>query len=285
MVRANVLLALTSTEELAAFNEYDQLHNPLLLSHGQAALLLYSLIDNDAAMTYPLFHRLLELSDAVFDERTAGDMLPEIIRQGVKILEKKSLTGGDRERLAQVEQVAVNIAKQQGKPYSGGGAREHYVRPRLEPYCDLGLLSKPDKSRFVYQVTPALRSLLQNWSDLNSTDTFLNEHFFASLSALHGLPLREASDDEARLSLQRAGEQLKSTLGYSPIIDVALLAGIDLLFEQGRVFEVASTTRLLKEWQKQAPDLVRFSVDRMGALAYLKFLKPLPIAAERAHGG
>ena len=240
----------------------------------QAALLLYCFIDNDAAMTYPLFQRLLELPGPAFDERTAGDMLPEIIRQSIKVLEKKVITAEDRERLARIEQVAVNIAKQQGKPYSGGGAREHYIRARLEPYCDLGLLSKPDKSRLVYQVTPAFRSLMRNWPDLEATDVFLSERFFTSVGTLHGLQLRDAADDEARLALQRAGEQLKSILGYSPITDVALLAGINLLFQQGRIFEIASATRLLKEWQKQAPDVIRFSVDRMGALAYVKFLKP-----------
>ncbi|HEY9073838.1 MAG TPA: hypothetical protein VIN67_06860, partial [Desulfobaccales bacterium] len=69
---------------------------------------------------------------------------------------------------------------------------------------------------------------------------------------------------------------LKSTLGYSPIIDVGLLAGIHLLTEKKRILELARTTEILKVWQKRDPDFIRFTVDRMGIMAFVKFLKPTP---------
>jgi len=73
-----------------------------------------------------------------------------------------------------------------------------------------------------------------------------------------------------------AGKDLKSSLGYSPITDVGLLAGTRLLTHKGSVLELARTTELLKSLQKEDPNFVRFTVNRMGAMAYVKFLKSSP---------
>jgi hypothetical protein len=135
------------------------------------------------------------------------------------------------------------------------------------------LFTKPDRHRFSYQLTPAFRRLMANWSGLD-TDDFLASRFFTTLGGIHEIKVREAEEDEARAALQDAGETLKSTLGYSPILDCSLLAGIRLLFNSHRVLEIGRSLDLLKAWQKTAPDVVRFTVDRMGMMAYVKFLKP-----------
>ena len=58
---------------------------------------------------------------------------------------------------------------------------------------------------------------------------------------------------------------------------MGLLAGIRLLFQQKRILELSWTRTFLRAWQKEEPNLVRFTVDRMGALAYVKFLQvPAP---------
>jgi hypothetical protein len=277
MTRALLLLAVTPKEETAAFDQYDDKHNPLLISPEQAAVFLYCFIDNDAEIIYRLFHGLLELEEDTFDERVAGDMLPDIIRQSSNSFRNTSLPIEDRERLGVLEKVAGSIADWKGKSYTGGGAREEFIRVRLEPYCDLRLFTKPDKHRFVYRVTPALRILMAKWFDLEVTDDFLEQRFFNTLAGLHRLKAREAKDNEVKQALLDAGQTLKSTLGYSPITDVGLLAGIRLLFQQKRILELSRTRTFLRAWQKKAPNVVRFTVDRMGTLAYVKFLQvPAP---------
>lgn len=277
MTRALVLLAVTPKEEIAAFDTYDEIHNPLRISPEQASVLLYCFIDNDAEIIYRLFHTLIDLKDNSFDERTAGDFLPQIIRESANSFRNASLPVEDRERLGMLEKVAGSIADWKGKPYTGSGSREEFIRVRLEPYCDLGLFTKPDKHRFAYRVTPALRTLIANWHDLEATDDFLERRFFTTLAGLHRLKARKAKDDEVKKALMDAGQTLKSTLGYSPITDVGLLAGIRLLFQQKRILELSWTRTFLRAWQKEEPNLVRFTVDRMGALAYVKFLQaPAP---------
>jgi len=282
MTRTLVLLAVTPKEEIAAFNTHDEGHNPIRISPEQASVLLYCFIDNDAEIIYRLFHTLIDLKDKSFDERTAGDFLPQIIRESANSFRNASLPVEDRERLGMLEKVADSIADWKGKPYTGSGSREEFIRVRLEPYCDLGLFTKPDKHRFAYRVTPALRTLITNWHDLEATDDFLEQRFFTTLAGLNRLKARKAKDDEVKKALLDAGQTLKSTLGYSPITDVGLLAGIRLLFQQKRILEISWTRTFLRAWQKEEPNLVRFTVDRMGALAYVKFLQvPAPSGGKK----
>jgi hypothetical protein len=276
MTRALVLLAVTPKEEIAAFEQYDAKRNPLLLSPEQSAVLLYCFIDNDAEIIYRLFQTLIALDADTFDERVAGDFLPQIIRESANSFRNAALPTEDRERLGVLEKIAGNIAEWKGKPYTGSGSREEFIRVRLEPYCDLGLFQKPDRHRFVYKVTPGLRNLMTNWYGLDATDDFLETRYLTTVGGLNKLRVRDATDDEAKTALLAAGHTLKSTLGYSPITDVGLLAGIRLLFQQKRILELSRTRTLLRSWQKEAPTVVRFTVDRMGALAYVKFVPGPP---------
>jgi hypothetical protein len=237
---------------------------------------LYCLLDNDAEVVVPLLQSLVKLGGEVFDERFAGDLLPDILRQVVASHEKRGLTAEERSRLAALSKIATNVEKWKGKAYTGSGAREEAIRVRLEPYCDLGLLSKPTRERYDYQTTDVAKVLVDQCGDSQDIEKFLQEEFFATFAACRRIEAAEASDQEAIEALVKAANSLKSPLGYTPITDVGLLAGTRLLRESGRVLELGRTTELLKSLQKQDPTFVRFSVDRMGTLAYVKFLKDAP---------
>jgi hypothetical protein len=276
MTRSLVLLALTPKEELTAFGELDREHNPLGIRDGQAIVFLYCLLDNDAEVAVPLLQALSKLGDGVFDERHAGDLLPGILRVVVVTHGKKSLTAEEKDRIAALGKIATNVENWKGKTYTGSGAREEAVRVRLEPYCDLGLLAKPTREKYDYRFTEAARTLLNRCGDCWEIEKFLQQGFFAAFAACRRIDAKEASEAEATEALAKAGETLKSSLGYTPITDVGLLAGARLLTERRRILELGRTVELLKSLQKQDPDFVRFTVDRMGALAYVKFLKSAP---------
>lgn len=276
MTRSLVLLALTPKEELIAFGELNPEHNPLRIRDGQAVVFLYCLLDNDAEVVLPLLQALSKLGDQVFDERYAGDLLPGILRDVAATHEKKSLTAEEKGRIAALGKIATNVENWKGKTYTGGGSREEAVRVRLEPYCDLGLLGKPTREKYDYRFTEAARTLLNRCGDHREIEKFLQGGFFAAFAACRQIDAEEASEAEATEALAKAGETLKSSLGYTPITDVGLLAGTRLLTERRRILELGRTVELLKSLQKQNPDFVRFTVDRMGALAYVKFLKSAP---------
>lgn len=276
LTRSLVLLDVTPKEEIAAFSEVDRQHNPMRISDSQAAVLLYCLLDNDAEVFLPLLRSLVEQGEGVFDERVAGDLLPAILRAVVSAHGKRSLPAADRERLAMLGKIAASVETWKGKPYAGSGARQEAVTVRLEPYCDLGLLSKPSSETYAYQTTKAALALVESWGRFTDTDRLLQDGFFTAFAACRGYEAQPASDSEATDALVRAGAGLKSSLGYTPITDVGLLAGTRLLTEQKRVLELSRTVKLLQALQKQDPDFVRFTVDRMGTLAHVKFLKSAP---------
>jgi len=169
--------------------------------------------------------------------------------------------------------IATNVAKWKGKAYTGSGAREEAIRVRLEPYCDLGLLRKPNREKFEYEPTDSARALMSHYGRAADIDAFLQNGFFEAIAASRGIKARPANDHEAIKALADAGHALKSTLGYTPLNDVGLLAGTRLLIEGHCILELGRTVELLKALQKQDPNFVRFTVDRMGMLAYVKFLK------------
>jgi hypothetical protein len=178
LTRSLVLLAVTPKEQIAAFDRYDPNNNPLLMSAEQASVLLYCFIDNDAEIIYRLFKFLTETKAETFDERMAGDKLPEIIMESTKSFRNAVLPIEDRKRFDVLEKISRSIAEWKGKPYTGSGSREEFIRVRLEPYCDLGLFSKPERHRFSYSVTPALRKLMANWNGLDTTDEFPRNQLF-----------------------------------------------------------------------------------------------------------
>lgn len=276
MTRSLVLLAVTSPAELAAFGQFDREHNPLRISSSQAAVLLYCFLENDAEVLLPLCHALLGFEQKTFDEREAGDLLPGILRSVITEHSRRSLTAEERDRLALMKKVADSVEKWKGKSYSGGGARQEAITVRLEPLCDFGLLFKPDRERFAYRAEDALRVCVERWGEPSKLDETLQTDFFATFAASRKMDVQDASEDEAIHALVNAGETLKSSLGYTPITDVALLAGVRLLTERSRVLEIRRSVELLKAVQKRDPSFVRFTVDRMGALAHVKFLKKTP---------
>lgn len=273
MTRALALITLMQRDELAALDNYDPRHNPMLLDREQSALLLYCFLDNDAEVIRPLFEKVVELASPTFDEREAGDQLPGILRSAITRAHRGSLTVEDRERLEVLAKVADNIEAWRGRPYTGSNAREESIRPRLEPYCDLGLLTKPEKHRFRYTVPRALNVLLSEWPGADRTDHFLAECYFTTLAKMHSLEAKRASVDEAREALVDSSELLKSALEYTPIVELGLLAGIHLLFRRNRILEIKEADEILAAWQRQSPDSVRFTVDRMGNRAFVKFIK------------
>jgi len=276
LTRSLVLMAVTHKEELNAFVELDKKHNPLRISDSHALVFLYCLVDNDAAVVQPFFQRLVSLPGTSFDERVAGDLLPDIFRQIEKDQRNRAITAEERDRLTLLLKGAASIDKWKGKAYTGGGARQESATVRLEPYCDLGFLTKPDRDRFEYRVTDRVRNWLSSWEQAGTTDAFLQERFFSAFAAFRGWTVRQADDDQASDALVAAGGALKSSLGYSPITDVALLAGTRLLTQRRQVLELGRSTELLKALQKRDPTFLRFTVDRMGTLAYVKFLKAAP---------
>jgi len=276
MVRGQSFLSLVSEEEKKAFSGTMVIAvkgdlNPIELNMPQRLLLLFSIIGSDGDVLYRLYRRLLLLSQP-FTDREAGDYLPEIYRSIAKESRPRTRSGDDLSRIQKLLDTADKIEAWRGKPYSGKGARELAITPRLEPFVDLGILSKPDPFAYRYQITDATKTFFESVINSNSIDQFLHHSFFDASNKAFALNGKHDADRETILTqIQKAYTVLKSPLGYVPILEAALLAGIYSLTETGTYFELNESVEALKRLQKERPELVRFNVDRWGALTFVKF--------------
>ena len=275
--RAVSLLHFTPDAELNAFLDYDADTNPLRIGRAQALLLLYALLENDGEVVAPLFQRLVTETDDGFSDREAGDLLPEIYRAFIKRHSVRLLSAEERDRLEVLSKVADNIEKWRGRSYTGGGARENTVRVRLEPFTDIGLLSKPDTVRYNYELSQAGRAWAEAWADVESdaeVSDFLKTRFFATAATaweVSGEPITQA--EQIVPHLHRAWRAIQSAGGYGPIKEMALVAGIEALLEHGLIIELSVARAAIIAYQKANPYKVSFSVNRMGELAHARFLE------------
>jgi len=204
--------------------------------------------------------------------------LPGIYQAVISRYRTGTLSYDLRERLEVLEKSAKNIAVQGLKEsYAGGSSREHASRPRLEPYVDIGLFSKPNPMKYEYSIS----SVGSRWAasfngkeDSAAIEEFLNRRFFQTAAAAWGIESSPLSNPEEIVPrLRQAAKVISSSSGYAPIEELALLAGIESLVDNHQIFEIGTAREAIIAFQKANPYQVRFTVDRMGVLAHAKFME------------
>lgn len=274
LVRGVSLLSLCANRERIALAKYASDYNPFAISPSQALFLLYCFIERDGDVVRLLFRQILSDQRNSFSDREAGDYLPEVYRQIEREESRRSLTIEEREKLEKLLRMAESISKWKGKTYTGGSAREEAIRCRLEPYVDLGLLEKPDPFRYQYNLSNkghVFFSALVNYKDLGY---FLQNSFFRVCAPLFSdRPTHRKYVPTLVRALYKSWIELKSNLGYAPILEISLLTLSRSISKTGFYFELTESFEALRRYQKEHPDCLRFTVDRMGNLAHVKFLK------------
>jgi hypothetical protein len=271
LTRGQTLLNLISKSESIAWDNVSDC-NPLIIKPAQSILLVFSFIEFDGDVLKPLYLSMLQEKEATFRIEKAGDLLPVIYRKIAKDKREHIRSGDESSFIQRMLDTALTIEKWKGKPSDGRETRAKNVIPRLEPFVDLGLLSKPDPFAYRYQVTDATRTFFEPLINAEKIDDFLHHSFFETTNRAFNLNAEHRADGKTVLPrIWKAYTVLKSPLGYVPILEVCLLAGIYSITESGRYFEISEATNTLKALQKERPELVRFNVDRWGALTFVKF--------------
>jgi len=271
-VRGLSFINIVPKEELQAFKQYNPDFNPLKVSIAQKLLLLFSIIENDGELLRYLYQQLLT-NESVFPDIEASEFLPGILAEIIKEARSRVRSGDDLRRIGRIEKTIERFKNVQGKASTGGGGVRHEtIAVRLEPFVDLGLLSKPDPFAYRYQVTDSTKTFFEPLINAESIDNFLLHSFFDTARKAFNLNAEHRTDRATILHpIKKAYDVLKSPLGYVPILEVCLSAVIYSITESGCYFEITEATDTLKSLQKERPELVRFNVDRWGALTFVKF--------------
>lgn len=277
--RALSLLYFTPETELRAFQEYLPDANPLRLSRQQALLLLYALIENDGEVLAPLWSQLAAKHPDGFNDRGAGNLLPEIYRSVIARHRTRLLPADMRDHLLVLEKSADSIAQaRQSNKYTGGSAREESSRVRIEPFADIGLFCKPNPYKYEYGFCDAGRTwaaALGCTENSQAVAEFQANRFFTTAAAAWTIPAQPIFESEEVVPhLLRASKAIRSPGGYAPIEELALVAGIEGLLDHGVIIEPEVARKAIIAYQKDHPYKVRFTVDRMGVLAHARFVDP-----------
>jgi len=274
LVRGQVLLHLLKSDEVSTFQEYSPNMNPMLLTQEQQFFFLYTIITSDRHLIIPLYHQLLD-TKGDFADYEAGNLLPGIIRDIYENLRQQARSGADEIRLKKLLEMADVIERWKDREYKGQGARDETITVRLEPLVDLGILTKKDPLSYRYRLSSIGRHLMTQLTK-NKNGLDIERQLFEHFVEAYSLELKTLSDDSDRLPfIYESYSRLKSPLGYAPINDVMLL-GILLAIEAKRgYFEIEEGMQTARTIQQKYPSLVRFNVDRMGKLSFIKFDKEI----------
>jgi hypothetical protein len=274
--RAFSLLHLTPEREFQAFLQYLPDANPFRLTRTQGLLLLYTLLENDGEVMAPLLSQLAGSAASGFTDRDVGDRLPKIYRDLVKRHRGRGLPPEQRDRLQVLSKAAHSIEKWRERRYTGGGANVETSRPRVEPYVDIGLLHKADPYRYSYALTQAGVVWAEAFTGVETDaeiSTLLGNHFFATAATAWEVPAMPIGDrDSIVRHSHRAWQATRSAGGYAPIEEIALVAGIHALCDDGLILEPKMVWDAVISYQKDHPYQVRFTVNRMGVLAHARFV-------------
>lgn len=274
--RGQIFLSLVSEDELAAFHRLDLL-NPLRLTTQQAILLLFCFLDKDGDALRLLYKELIKFNWVEVADWQVGDLLPAIFRQLAEEGRPRVRSGDDTQRIHQLERTARTIENWKDKSPKGRGARDEHATIRLEPFVDLGLITKSDPYAYRYHMTETTRTLFDPVVKSNSIDSFLHHSFFATANKCFNLDAYHKADRGLVLPcIHKAYLLLRTPLGYASILEVALLAGIWSLVEAGIYFEISEVVDMLRILQKEKPEFIQFNVDRWGVLTFLKMTGDQP---------
>jgi len=280
LVRGMAFLELDAASQAQMFESFQAGCNPFVLEAPQTLLLLYAFLENDGDVIKPLYGCLRHIG-GVFSDRDAGDRLPEIYKDIERAESKRNLTIEEREELEKLLRMAQSIAEWRGRKYTGSGALIEAVTVRLEPYVDMGILGKPDPFRYEYTLTERGRAFAAALAKVDELDGFLARGFFGAVAPLfHSRPRHRRHVPLLVRALYDSCMDLKSGLGYTPVKELALLTVTRSLPDSGFYFEVQEAFDALREFQKEHPDCLRFTVNRMGELAHVKFLKEPPVSSD-----
>lgn len=270
--RGKALLAVSQVP-VADANEDDGAPNPFKLTLGSRAILLYALLDADFDFMQSTYAHAAPRDGSAFRRSEFASKLNIACRDLKSRWVRRARTGTERKLLMRLDELAKEIDKPRasGKNWGGGRPPDQTATVRLEPYVDIGLVTKLSRTSYRYRITPGQGRFFKALLEAEEAEHFLDGGLFCAFVESLGSEAKLASEEVMWQTIVDAYQELRSRLGFAAFKEVALL-GIARLLEQGdgSYCEVSHAIELLKAKRSQDPRSLRFGVARGGALTYMK---------------
>jgi hypothetical protein len=236
--------------------------------------LAYALLDSDFDFVRAAY-RVAPVG-ADFTRAEFADTLNEACRVLKRQWTRQARSGADRRLLARLDDWARQIdrPRRSGKEWGGGRPPDQLATLRLEPYVDLGLLSRRSRTSYRYGLSEGQRRFFGAVAGAEDADQFLKRDLFSRFVEAGGVSAPSRLEpDEIWERVRNAYDILKSSLGFASFEEVVLLAIGQLLDEdESRYFEIGDGVDVIRERQRSHPRAIRFGVKRGGGLTYMKVI-------------
>jgi hypothetical protein len=149
---------------------------------GVAALLLYALLEADGDFARAAFRTLLDGGAAEFTRASFGALLPRSCRDLAQELER-SHQREDRQHAARLVALARHIEEKTPsteRTWGGGRPRDQAATVRIEPYVDLGLITKLARTTYGYRLSGRQRGFFSELASAQSVQGFLDTSLIGS---------------------------------------------------------------------------------------------------------
>jgi len=262
-----------ASESLAAISSPED-NNLFVVSRGFALVALYSMLNADYDFVRAAYTVASE--DLLSTEFTRREFATNLDRACMMLrseFTKRARTHDDTRTLQRLLELAQSI-KKSPSGHTRGGARppDKTATVRLEPYVDIGLITRINRFNYRYRLTDGQGLFFETLIETADAEVFLHQSLVSQYVTAIGIESRPACDEEIWESLQASYTRMRgSSLGYVGFTELSVLAIASLLDRSNPIhFEVADGVRVLKEHQRLDPASVKFTVKRGGGLRYVK---------------
>jgi hypothetical protein len=273
-------LRVVSMRKIQALTGDARTENPLALTSGQQLLLLFTFLDADFDVVREIYRDLLLREETMFTRADVSGVLPDACRRLIRQWQPEARRGHNLEKLLRLQELAKEIEKSQaerkvrsrtGTTWGGARPPESTGTVRLEPYVDLALLGKPERSKYTYAFNDRQRGFFSALVEAADPSAFLENDLIVAYLRSQGQESERSDDDAIWHAITNAYEALRSRLGYAAFREVVLLA-IAQLVDAGteRYFEIADGIGVIRRQKESDPRSIKFGVARGGGLTYIK---------------
>jgi len=272
------LVRLLSGEGASSVVNHRWSPNPYLVQRGLGLAILYALLDADGDVLVAAFRSLLESDSSEFTRyRFAVDHLTAGCERLRRAAVKRGLSGEDVARVRRLSEMRESIlqtarTKDKAETWGGGRPPDQAATVRLEPYVDLGLLTKADRFSYTYSLNASQHGFFAFLADAQTLQDVVDQSLVAAyLRGIGAQAVHKVPRDVIWEPIEEAYGDMRSGMGYAAFAEVILLA-IGRLVDDGTggYFEMSEGVDVIREHQRAAPAHVQLTVARGGALRYMR---------------
>lgn len=271
--RARALLLATGAARRSALRDAAVAPNPFLMTAGGQLLVLAALLEADGDFLQSVWRttpalRADEFTRAEFASSLAA-ACADLRTRGRRLVR----TGADHRlltRLKEWEEV-VSQERKSGPEWGGGRPPDQMATVRLEPFVDIGIITRKDRYAYAYELTTPQRSFLTELAEAEDLEGFARSRLVSAWLEASGTSAGRATSEDAWKAIREVYGELRSPLGFAAFTEVILVAvGRLIESETPRWFEVQDGVDLLTERRRRSPKDVRIGINRSGDLTYMK---------------